>query len=556
LHATKFAGNGVLLEDDKPVIPGLPVRAATLSELVRLVINVFDYNGDLKADVEALPKVVFQMHRWFTSSTSLVEQMMSLHKNAGDISPCIIDKCVHNHSGTTPQVCQLLQYQTRVCHAIRYWILQFPMHFDLENGLAGALKEFQSALTPTSAELVDLSQIPSYDWMRHVSVRHHNLLQQQPSINKHSHKVSLVFNNLEPMQLAEHITYLEHKIELLRICKTFQSFRGYNLNLKLQYTPRLERSVMMFNGLTQWIQCMVLSRTTPQQRADVIEKFIEIAKKLLELQNFNSLMAVVGSVSHSVLARLSKTMACLSPDSKKLLADLTELLSSGNNFSNYRRKLAECKGFKIPILGIHLKDLISLHVALPDTIEENMINMRKMAQLSLIFQELEELQNSTLPIDTNMDLVNTLRLSFDLSYTEDEIYELSLAREPRNTSSPQCSPTQSVLFAEWASSPCPPPDPQTIEKHVNAMVEAVFKNYDNDRDGYISHEEFEAVAGNFPFIASFCVLDADHDGMISQEEMKKYFIHANCHALKSGFKHEFHETTYFKPTYCAHCTGL
>jgi RAS guanyl-releasing protein 3 len=74
---------------------------------------------------------------------------------------------------------------------------------------------------------------------------------------------------------------------------------------------------------------------------------------------------------------------------------------------------------------------------------------------------------------------------------------------------PQCSPTQSVLFAEWASSPCPPPDPQIIEKHVNAMVEAVFKNYDSDRDGYISHEEFEAVAGNFPFIASFCVLDAD-----------------------------------------------
>jgi len=44
--------------------------------------------------------------------------------------------------------------------------------------------------------------------------------------------------------------------------------------------------------------------------------------------------------------------------------------------------------------------------------------------------------------------------------------------------------------------------------------------------------------------------------MISQEEMKKYFIHANCHALKSGFKHEFHETTYFKPTFCAHCAGL
>ena len=103
----------------------------------------------------------------------------------------------------------------------RYWIMQFPMHFDMENGLAGALKEFQSALTPTSAELVDLSQVPTYDWMRHVSVRHSHLLEQQMSLNKqHSRKVSLVFNHLEPIQLAEHITYLEHKV-IRRITVSF-----------------------------------------------------------------------------------------------------------------------------------------------------------------------------------------------------------------------------------------------------------------------------------------------------------------------------------------------
>ncbi|PSN41335.1 hypothetical protein C0J52_20649, partial [Blattella germanica] len=382
-----FAGNGVLLEDDKPVLHELPIRAATLTALVRLVVNAFDYNGDLKPGVATLPKVVFQMHRWFTSSSSLVEQMMSLHRNAGEISPCLIKGCIHNNATTSPEICQLLEYQTRVCHAIR---------------------EFQSALTPTSAELVDLSQVPSYDWMRHVSIRNSSLLEQQASLNKqHSRKVSLVFNHLEPMQLAEHITYLEHKV-IRRI--TFHDLKKYADSGSLRDTPRLERSVMMFNGLTQWIQCMVLSRTMPQQRADVIGKFIDVAMKLLELQNFNSLMAVVGSVSHSVLARLSKTMACLSPESKKLLSDLTELLSSGNNFSNYRRKLAESKGFKIPILGIHLKDLISLHVALPDSLDDEMINIRKMAQLSLIFQELEELQNSAPPIDANMDLVNTLRL--------------------------------------------------------------------------------------------------------------------------------------------------
>jgi RAS guanyl-releasing protein 3 len=41
------------------------------------------------------------------------------------------------------------------------------------------------------------------------------------------------------------------------------------------------------------------------------------------------------------------------------------------------------------------------------------------------------------------------------------------------------------------------------------MVEAVFTTYDHDRDGYISHTEFEEIAQNFPFIDTFTVLDAD-----------------------------------------------
>ena len=73
-------------------------------------------------------------------------------------------------------------------------------------------------------------------------------------------------------------------------------------------------------------------------------------QKLRELRNFNSLMAVVGGLSHSSLARLARTAARVPPDSQRTLAELTEFLSSSSNFSNYRRALQECKGFKIPIL--------------------------------------------------------------------------------------------------------------------------------------------------------------------------------------------------------------
>ena len=166
--------------------------------------------------------------------------------------------------------------------------------------------------------------------------------------------------------------------------------------------------------------------------------------------------------------------------------------------------------FWIPIIGIHLKDMISLHTAHLDKLENDLINFRKMAQLSIIFQNVTDLQNSIPPFQENRDLIKLLQLSLDMIYSEDEIYELSLAREPRTSVSSPSQPSRISAFADWAKSISTPPDPQTIQKHVNAMVDAVFKNYDYDRDGFISQAEFSEIAQNFPFIDSFAVLDVNN----------------------------------------------
>jgi RAS guanyl-releasing protein 3 len=70
-------------------------------------------------------------------------------------------------------------------------------------------------------------------------------------------------------------------------------------------------------------------------------------------------------------------------------------------------------------------------------------------------------------------------------------------------------PVHSPVFADWAAGVSQTIDILTIQRHVNAMVEAVFTTYDHDRDGHISHTEFEEIAQNFPFIDAFTVLDAD-----------------------------------------------
>ncbi|KAF4084509.1 hypothetical protein AMELA_G00129490 [Ameiurus melas] len=318
-------------------------------------------------------------------------------------------------------------------------------------------------------------------------------------------KASLLFDHLEPMELAEHLTFLEYK-SIRRI--SFTDYQSYVVNGCVMDNPTLERSIALFNGVSQWVQLMVLSKLTPQHRANVISKFIHVAQKLLHLQNFNTLMAVVGGLSHSSISRLKETHAHLSADVTKIWSEMTDLVSSKGNYSAYRKAYSECEGFKIPILGVHLKDLIAVHVVFPDWIDESKLNLVKMQQLYITYKELMTLQSSAAHVEPNMDLIYLLALSLDLYYTEDEIYELSLLREPRNTKSVPTSPTtpnKTHAPLDWASGVTTKPDPSVVNKHIRKVVDSVFRNYDHDHDGYISQEDFESIAANFPFLDSFCL---------------------------------------------------
>ena len=58
--------------------------------------------------------------------------------------------------------------------------------------------------------------------------------------------------------------------------------------------------------------------------------------------------------------------------------------------------------------GVHLKDIISLHVALQDRLEYDLINFRKLVQLSVVFRTLTNLQLTAPPVQPNHDLIHLL----------------------------------------------------------------------------------------------------------------------------------------------------
>lgn len=86
--------------------------------------------------------------------------------------------------------------------------------------------------------------------------------------------------------------------------------------------------------------------------------------------------------------------------------------------------------------AIHLKDLVVLHTSQSDTVDADpsLINFHKMTQLSAVMSCLTKLQDQAPEYSINTDLIDTLKLALDVFYSEEEIFELSLAREPRPTS--------------------------------------------------------------------------------------------------------------------------
>ncbi|VDN06041.1 unnamed protein product [Thelazia callipaeda] len=512
------------------------MTASVISLNTPLTVLNITLDGDEDVEQNSFPWALFHVHEWVVNSTELLAHFISLFQNEED--------------NTT---------RMQICRAVGYWIQTCPTHFDASLcRLVDRLKLLAVSMDiPKADVLLDLTSLlqvkiiyylifrPSYSWIRNISVR-----------NPEVRKCSLSFGLWTAEEIAVSLSHIDYKA-LFRI--PISELKQYCTDGNLSHTPILERSISIFNSLSNWVQCMVLNKGTPVERAEMITKFVHVAKYLKQMNNFNTLMAVIGGVTHSNIARLSKTFSALSSEVKKEISHFTQLLSSSTNFFNYRKALRDIPGsFCIPIMGVHLKDLISLQIKDREMGHCCLVSCQKILKLANHLSHFISFSRTphNFP-DANIDLIHTLKVSFDIRYSEDDIYHLSLKREPRTLLSFQNS-AKSLVFADWASGVSSTLDSEIVNKHITAMVDAVFKNYDHNRDGSISQTEFQQISTNFPFIAPFGTIDTNKDGLISKLEMKAYFVKICKQSMefRREFKHNFYETTFFTPALCAHCDKL
>lgn len=128
---------------------------------------------------------------------------------------------------------------------------------------------------------------------------------------------------------------------------------------KCKSLANVNRMIDHFNHIAKWVSNMILMRDKAKHRAQMLEKFMRIAVKLRQLNNYNGLAAVIAGINGSAVHRLAQTRALVPAECQKRFMRLELLMSSQKSHFAYRLAWENSSLPRIPYIPLHRRDLVS-----------------------------------------------------------------------------------------------------------------------------------------------------------------------------------------------------
>jgi len=196
--------------------------------------------------------------------------------------------------------------------------------------------------------------------------------------------------------VAEHLTYVDHSLFQQVGLGELATLGWTDPKLSKKLSPNIIISTQKFNTLSQWVSTEIVTGSNPKQRAIMIERFVALAQKCVELRNFHTSMEILAGINRGFVDRLKKSWSHVSSSTKETLQSLNELMDPKHNFRNYREALKKSTKPCLPYFGIYLRDIIFTEEGNKDKLGE-FVNFEKIQMLGKIYKEILSFQQLKYP---------------------------------------------------------------------------------------------------------------------------------------------------------------
>ncbi|KAH3760071.1 cell division control protein [Pelomyxa schiedti] len=368
-------------------------------------------------------------HNGHTPPARLLELLIARYNYHPTIPPADMDSWTKN---------VLTPIRLRVFNVLRTWIERL-WNSSTQAELISRVREF---LEETSAAMKNPAERVLHSLNRAVSgeeTKKQIVFDRQPPLpllpldialgQQYNASTSFSMQTLHMKEIARQLTLVEQSI--------YCAIKPWEL-IGLSWTkkdktlaPNVSKMIQHFNKISKWIYEEITAADDLPTRIRVLERFIELADYLEQLQNYNALMEVIAGLTNSIVHRMKKTWTGISPWHSTTFDSCKHLMESTKNNARLRQKLHNIHPPCIPYLGVYLTDLTFIEEGNPTWIEDK-VNFTKCRLQATVILEVQQYQQAPYCLEPVLLLAEWLNTRGSAS-TEELCYKKSCLLEPKDT---------------------------------------------------------------------------------------------------------------------------